>query len=130
IPDDHPLNFGAARSTMMGHADIVLIVGSRLNWVFGFGRQFPADTKLIHIDIEPEEIGANRGVEVGIIGDAKAVLQQLIAELAAQTAAVAQPAAMSPWLAALREQVEQNAKALAPVLDSDARPIRTHRLLR
>jgi 2-hydroxyacyl-CoA lyase 1 len=33
IPDDHPLNFGAARSTMMGHADVIVIVGSRLNWV-------------------------------------------------------------------------------------------------
>jgi thiamine pyrophosphate-dependent acetolactate synthase large subunit-like protein len=130
IPDDHPLNFGAARSTMMGHADVIVIVGSRLNWVFGFGRQFPADAKLIHIDIEPEEIGANRGVEVGIIGDAKAVLQQLLAELAGKTAAVAQRAAAGPWLTALREQVEQNAKGLASLLDSDATPIRTHRLLR
>jgi len=130
IPDDHPLNFGAARSTMMGHADVIVIVGSRLNWVFGFGRQFPPDAKLIHIDIEPEEIGANRGVEVGIIGDAKAVLQQLLAELEGKTAAVAQRAAAGPWLATLREQVEQNAKGLAPLLDSDAKPIRTHRLLR
>jgi thiamine pyrophosphate-dependent acetolactate synthase large subunit-like protein len=130
IPDDHPLNFGAARSTMMGQADVIVIVGSRLNWVFGFGRQFPPDAKLIHIDIEPEEIGANRGVEVGIIGDAKAVLQQLLAELEGKTAAVAQRAAAGPWLATLREQVEQNAKGLAPLLDSDAKPIRTHRLLR
>ncbi len=130
IPDDHPLNFGAARSTMMGHADVIVIVGSRLNWVFGFGRQFPADAKLIHIDIEPEEIGANRGVEVGIIGDAKVVLQQLLAELMGKTAAVAQRAAAGPWLATLREQVEQNAKGLAPLLDSEATPIRTHRLLR
>ena len=100
IPDDHPLNFGAARSTMMGRADVVVIVGARLNWVFGFGRQFPADAKLIHIDIEPEEIGANRAVEVGIIGDAQAVLQQLLVELAGKTAAVAQRAAAGPWLAA------------------------------
>jgi thiamine pyrophosphate-dependent acetolactate synthase large subunit-like protein len=130
IPDDHPLHFGAARSTMMGQADVIVIVGSRLNWVFGFGRQFAAEAKLIHIDIEPEEIGANRGVEVGIVGDAKAVLQQLLAELAGQTAAVAQRAAAGPWLASLREQVEQNAKGLAPLLDAEATPIRTHRLLR
>src|SRR4029434_2688461 len=44
--------------------------------------------------------------------------------------AVAQQAAAGPWLATLREQVEQNAKGLAPLLDSDATPIRTHRLLR
>lgn len=130
IPDDHPLNFGASRSTMMSQADVILVVGSRLNWMFGFGRQFPADARIIHIDIEPEEIGANRGVEVGLVGDAGAVLQQLLAELAGKTAGVAERAAAGPWLAALREQVERNAQALAPRLDSDARPIHTHRLLR
>ena len=130
IPDDHPLNFGAARSTMMGNADVIMIVGSRLNWMFGFGRQFPADAKLIHIDIEPEEIGANRGVEVGIIGDAKAVLQQLLAELEGKTTGLAEKAAAGPWLAALQERVENNAAALVALLDSDAEPIRTHRLLR
>ena len=110
FPDDHPLNFAAARSTMMRDADVVLVVGSRLNWVFGFGRQFRTDAKIIHIDIEPEEIGANRGVEVGIVGDAKAVLQQLLAELAGHTTGLAAQAAAGPWLAALREQVEKNAR--------------------
>ena len=61
IPDDHPLNFGAARSAIMGNADVVVVVGSRLNWMFGFGRQFPTDAKVIHIDIEPEEIGFKPG---------------------------------------------------------------------
>ena len=130
LPDDHPLNFAAARSTMMRDADVVLVVGSRLNWVFGFGRQFRTDAKIIHIDIEPEEIGANRGVEVGIVGDAKAVLQQLLAELAGHTTGLAARAAAGPWLAALREQVEKNATSLAPLLEYAGTPIRTHRLLR
>ncbi len=130
IPDDHPLNFGGGRSAMMANADVILIVGSRLNWMFGFGRQFPAETKIIHVDIEAEEIGANRGVEVGIIGDAKTVLQQLLAALQGQTAGLAQKNATGPWLAALRERVEHNAGLLAPLLEYDAQPIRTHRLLR
>ncbi len=130
IPDDHPLNFGGGRSAMMANADVILIVGSRLNWMFGFGRQFPAETKIIHVDIEAEEIGANRGVEVGIIGDAKTVLQQLLAALQGQTAGLAQKNAAGPWLAALRERVEHNAGLLAPLLEYDAQPIRTHRLLR
>ncbi len=130
IPDDHPLNFGGARSAMMGNADVILVVGSRLNWMFGFGRQFPADAIVIHIDIEPEEIGANRGVEVGIIGDAKAVLQQLLAELAGKTEGLAAKAAEGPWLSALRERAENNAAALAERLNSDAEPIITPRLMR
>lgn len=130
IPDDHPMNFGGARSAMMGNADVILVVGSRLNWMFGFGRQFPADAQVIHIDIEPEELGANRGVEVGITGDAKAVLQQLLAELEGKTNGLAEKAAEGPWLSALRERVENNAAALAERLNSDAEPIRTPRLLR
>ena len=130
IPDDHPLNFSMARSAMIGNADVVLVVGSRLNWMFGFGRQFPAAAKIIHIDIEAEEIGANRGVDVGIVGDAGAVLQQILVELDGKTAGMAAQAADGPWLSALRERVEHNAKSLAPLLEYDAEPIRTHRLLR
>jgi thiamine pyrophosphate-dependent acetolactate synthase large subunit-like protein len=130
IPDDHALNFGAARSTIVRDADVILIVGSRLNWVFGFGRQFPPDAKVIHIDIEPEEIGANRGVDVGIVGDAKAVLQQLLTELEGKTTGLAATAAAGPWLSVLREQVEKNAASLTALLEYDGTPIRTHRLLR
>ena len=129
IPDDHPLNFGAARSAIMGNADVVLVVGSRLNWMFGFGRQFPPDAKIIHIDIEAEEIGFNRAVEVGIVGDAKAVLQQLLAELEGNTAGLAERAEEGPWLTALRDRVSGNAQSLGERLTSDAKPIVTHRLL-
>jgi hypothetical protein len=41
-----------AHSTMMGHADDIVIVGAWLNWVLGFGRQFAADARFMHIDIE------------------------------------------------------------------------------
>ena len=67
---------------------------------------------------------------MGIVGDAKAGLQQLLAELEGHTAGLAAQAAEGPWLAALREQVEKNAAALAPLLEYDGTPIRTHRLLR
>ena len=129
IPDDHPLNFGTARSTLMGNADVILVVGARLTWMFGFGRQFAPDAKIIQIDIEPEEIGVNRAVEVGLIGDARAVMQQVLAELEGQTAGMAERAEDSAWLAMLREQAHKNAAALEPLLHATAMPIRTHRLL-
>ena len=129
IPDDHPMNMSAARSAIMGNSDVVLIVGSRLNWMFGFGRQFGADTKIIHIDIEAEEIGFNREAEVGIVGDAKAVLQQILTEMEGRTAGVAERAEEGPWLTALREKVDSTAESLHSRLTSDANPIVTHRLL-
>ena len=52
------MNFGTARNALLGNADVILVVGARLNWMFGFGRQFAPDAKIIQIDIEPEEIGA------------------------------------------------------------------------
>jgi len=129
IPDDHPMNMSAARSAIMGNADVVLIVGSRLNWMFGFGRQFAADTKIIHIDIEAEEIGFNRAAEVGIVGDAKAVLQQILTEMEGRTDGVAERSEEGPWLTALREKVDGNAESMQSRLTSDANPIVTHRLL-
>ena len=129
IPDDHPLNFGAARSAIMGNADVVLVVGSRLNWMFGFGRQFPSDAKIIHIDIEAEEIGFNRAVDVGIVGDSKAVLGQILAEMEGKTAGLRERAEEGPWLSALRDRVDGNATSIHERLTSDAKPILTYRLL-
>lgn len=129
IPDDHPMSFAAARSAIMANADVILIVGSRLNWMFGFGRQFQPDAKVIHVDIEAEEIGFNRAVDVGIVGDSKAVLQQILAELKGKTEGLAERAEEGPWLSALRERVDHNAKNIESLLTSDAKPILTHRLL-
>ena len=129
IPDDHPLNLGAARSAIMGNADVVLVVGSRLNWMFGFGRQFPADAKVIHIDVEAEEIGFNRAVEVGIVGDSKAVLRQILGEMEGKTAGLRERAEEGPWLSSLRDRVGSNADAIQERLTSDAKPILTYRLL-
>ena len=129
IPDDHPMNMGSARSSIMRDADVILVVGARLNWMFDFGRRFAPDAKIIHIDIEPEEIGINRAVEVGIVGDAKVALQQILAEIEGKTEGMADKAEEGPWLNALREKAETNAKSLEPLMASDESPIRTYRLL-
>ncbi|MCI0840152.1 MAG: thiamine pyrophosphate-binding protein [Chloroflexi bacterium] len=130
IPDDHPLNAAAARSTLMQGADVVLMVGARMNWMFDFGRRFAADAKIIQVDIEPEEIGINRGIEVGIVGDAKAVLRQLLAELEGKTDGMADRAEEGPWLTAIREKAEANSASIEPLLNADESPIRTFRLLK
>ena len=129
IPDDHPMNFNAARSTLMQGADVILVVGARLNWMFDFGRRFAPDTKIIHIDIEPEEIGLNRKVDVGIVGDAGQALGQILAELEGRTDGVRDRAEEGPWLTTLREKAASNAASIQPLMESDAAPIKTYRLL-
>ncbi len=83
IADDHPLCVGVMPTAAFG-ADIYLVIGTRLDWTIGYGRPplFAADARLIECDIIAEKIGKTRPVDVGIVGDARAVLQQLTAALA------------------------------------------------
>ena len=82
VPEDHDLAFLNARVKAFAEADVVLAVGTRFNYVIQFGREprFAADLKVIHVDINPTELGHNRPADVPIAGDARAVLEQLIAE--------------------------------------------------
>lgn len=83
LPDDHPLGVGFMPSAAFG-ADCYLVLGTRLDWTIGYGRPplFAPDSRAIVVDIVPEVIGKNRPADVGIVGDAKAVLGQLLAGLA------------------------------------------------
>jgi len=80
VPDDHPLSCFASRTRAMTGADVILFVGARLNFILGFGRppRFNPQVRTIQIDIDAAEIGRNRPIDLGIIGDAKAVITQLI----------------------------------------------------
>jgi thiamine pyrophosphate-dependent acetolactate synthase large subunit-like protein len=79
IPEDHPLCFLNARATALREADVVSVIGTRLNYVIDFGRppRIGPAARMIQIDLDPNELGRTRHVDVGIAGDAKAVLGQL-----------------------------------------------------
>jgi acetolactate synthase-1/2/3 large subunit len=80
VPDDHALSFPAARATAFREADLLLVIGTRINYVIGHlaAPRFSATAKLIQVDIDATEIGHNRAADVGIVGDARAVLRQLV----------------------------------------------------
>src|SRR5437870_47684 len=82
VAEDHALAFLNARARAFAEADVLLAVGTRFNYVLQFGRppRFAADLKVIHVDVNPSQLGANRRVDVPIVGDARAVLEQLVAE--------------------------------------------------
>ncbi|KAH8429977.1 uncharacterized protein LDX57_007649 [Aspergillus melleus] len=84
VPDSHPLNASSARSTALKHADVVLVLGARLNWILHFGEppKWSPRAKIIQVDICAEEIGRNAGTaELGIIGDVGLVVDQILASL-------------------------------------------------
>ena len=74
---DHELAGGFPIGLMQ--ADLVLILGTRLDWTVGYGRPplLGTATKTIHVDIEASVIGQNRPATVGLVGDIKAILRQL-----------------------------------------------------
>ena len=76
MPDDHPLSAGAARTLALQQADVIFLMGARLNWIFHFGLppRFAKDVKVIQLDIAPEEIGHNKPTEVALVGDGKAII--------------------------------------------------------
>jgi 2-hydroxyacyl-CoA lyase 1 len=127
IPDDHPSFMNGARSAALRGADVLLMVGGRFNWIFGFGGpgRFAKGVRLAQIDIEAEEMYSGADVELGIVADAAVAVDQLVAALDGRSLHSAQ----GSWLAELRAKREANEAALAGAMASDAVPIDPHRLL-
>ncbi len=126
IAEDHPLSLLGARNQAWKEADAVLLVGTRVNFIVGFGLppRFAENVKLIQVDISDEEIGRNRSVDVGIVGDAKIVLQQLIQE--GRDAFHGRKEL--PWIDTLRGYDQRSREKSAALLNSDATPIHPLRL--
>lgn len=83
LPDNHPLSALSARSTIMKEADVVVLVGARLNWLLsrGHGKWNP-DGKFVQLDIDPVEIDCNRHIAAPVVGDLGLSLDALAAALA------------------------------------------------
>ena len=80
MPDSHPLNAASARSTALKRADVVLILGARLNWILHFGEapKWNPNALFIQVDVSAEELGRNAGhAELGVVGDIAVVVPQL-----------------------------------------------------
>ena len=125
VPEDHQLSFLNARSTAFREADVMLTVGTRFNWVVQFGAppRFASDLKVIHVDINPAQLGWNREAEVPIVGDARAVLEQLLEEGKGKL----DPKKYAPWVGKLRvidgEKNSESEKAMSTE-DTPIHPLR------
>jgi acetolactate synthase-1/2/3 large subunit len=126
VPEDHPVSFQGARSTAMREADLVLVIGTRMNWMINYGQRF-GNAKVIQIDIEASEIAHNRDVDLGIVGDAKAVLGQMVAEIEERADEFA-GRLESPWIVRLQEDNDRRAGQQTALLNSDQTPIHPLRL--
>lgn len=79
LPDNHPLSAISARSHIMQNADVVLLIGARLNWLLSRGHgKWNLDGKFIQIDIDPVEMDANRPIAAPVVGDIGSALDAML----------------------------------------------------
>jgi 2-hydroxyacyl-CoA lyase 1 len=129
MPDDHPLSAGAARTLALQQADVIFLMGARLNWIFHFGLppRYAKDVKVIQLDISPEEIGHNKPTEVALVGDGKAIMAQVNKALANRQWFHPKD---TPWRQALTKKAAENAATIKPQIDDDTGPAGYYRALR
>ncbi|MCH7888777.1 MAG: thiamine pyrophosphate-binding protein [Proteobacteria bacterium] len=126
IPEDHPLCYLTARSTAFREADVVMVIGTRMNYVIAHAAppRFNAKAKIVRIDIDPAEIDTSPRLDIGIVGDARAVLGQLTRAADGRLS----PDTYRAWRERLRGQNTSKQEAQAKVLHSDQTPIHPLRL--
>ncbi len=129
IPDSHNLSVASARSDALGGADVVFLIGARLNWILHFGLppRFKEDVKFIQLDIAADEIGTNVPCEVPLVGDANSVMDQLNKALKEDPFTFDKD---SEWLATLSEKARDNEKAVEAMCDDEQVPMGYYRVLR
>ncbi len=84
IPEDHPYCYMTVRSTAFREADLIMVIGTRMNYIIGHAAppRFNAEATIVRIDIDEEEVSTSpRPIDIGVVGDAKAVLNQVMAKL-------------------------------------------------
>ena len=80
LPDDHPQSAATARSLALKRADVVMLVGARLNWLLGHGDapQWNPDAKFIQVDIAANEMDSNQPIAAPLVGDIESVMEALL----------------------------------------------------
>ncbi|MCJ1294412.1 hypothetical protein MMC34_005970 [Xylographa carneopallida] len=122
LPDSHPLNVSSARSAALKSADVVLVLGARLNWILHFGEEpkWNSAVKIIQVDISPEELGKNNGdADLGVVGDLRIVVPQLDAALGKWKYDISS----SPFMQALKSSKEKNEAKAAKTAQTDSTPM-------
>ncbi len=129
VPDDHRLSVAPARSHALQNADVVLLIGARLNWIMHFGEapRWAPDVRVIQIEIAPEEIGTNVPAAAALVGDARSITRQLNDAL--EESPWSYPLETT-WRSELQQQVDQNRAAVQIMLDDDSNPMGYYRALR
>jgi oxalyl-CoA decarboxylase len=120
LPDDHPQSTAAARSYALAQADVVMLIGARLNWLLGHGKspQWSPTAQFVQLDIAPTEMDSNRAIAAPVVGDIASSVSALLAML--------KPGQIRPrsaWLDELAQHKQHNVKRMAAHLAANPDPM-------
>jgi oxalyl-CoA decarboxylase len=134
LPDTHELCASAARSFVLPEADVVLLVGARLNWLLSHGKgktwggrsaKDAGNQKFIQIDISPTEMDSNVRIDAPVVGDIGSCVSALLGAIGSQWQ---RPPA--EWTAAVLDRKTKNVAKMAETLAKDPSPMNFHSALR
>ena len=133
LPDTHEQCASAARSFVLPGADVVMLVGARLNWLLshgkgktwgGKGHKDWGGQKFIQIDISPQEADSNVRIDAPVVGDIGSCVSALLAGMGGNF-----PKPPAEWLNAVREKKTANVAKMAETLAKNPSPMSFHSAL-
>src|SRR5687767_3649953 len=137
LPDTHELCASAARSFVLPGADVVMLIGARLNWLLshgkgktwgGKGHKDWGGQKFIQIDISPQEADSNVRIDAPLVGDIGSCVSALLAEMG-RNAGSSSPKAPAEWLSAVAEKKNGNIAKMGETLAKNPSPMNFHSAL-
>src|SRR6266705_3550574 len=137
LPDTHEQCASAARSFVLPEADVVMLIGARLNWLLshgkgktwgGKGHKDWGGQRFIQVDISPQEADSNVRIDAPVVGDIGSCVSALLAGInSAAGSSWAKPPA--EWLAAIAERKDKNIAKMAETLAKNPTPMDFHSAL-
>jgi oxalyl-CoA decarboxylase len=133
LPDTHPQSAAAARSFVLPEADVVVLIGARLNWLLSQGKgktwggkdhKAWGGQKFIQIDISPTEADSNVRIDAPLVGDIGSCVAALLAGMGSGWA---QPS--TDWTGAIAERKNKNLAKMAETLAKNPTPMNFHSAL-
>jgi oxalyl-CoA decarboxylase len=133
LPDTHEQSAAAARSYVLPEADVVMLIGARLNWLLshGKGKTWGGKThkdwggqKFIQVDISPQEADSNVRIDAPVVGDIGSCVSALLAGIGSKWS---RPPA--EWLDAIAERKNKNVAKMAETLAKNPTPMNFHSAL-
>src|SRR5262245_16544815 len=132
LPDTHELCASAARSFVLPGADVVMLIGARLNWLLshgkgktwgGKGSKDWGGQKFIQIDISPQEADSNVRIDAPVVGDIGSCVSAMLSGMGSF------PKPPAEWLNAVAEKKTGNVAKMAETLAKNPSPMSFHSAL-